>query len=234
MNPKTITIIISIIAVIIVVVIISSKKEKFTMATSLPAKCSTASVSPSSGCPSFSGHDNNLTTVNSATPAPMILTVNNLGNIETSPSLPTGSVVMWVGNTSPPTGWAFCDGASITLPDGSQFNTPDLRSRFVIGSSASNNTVTATESKLSGSSNISNYKVGDYGGEEVHLLVQAEMPSHNHTVNTYVSGSGMAGVMGNSVYPASQTLAYTLPAGQDSPHNNLPPFYTLSYIIKYM
>lgn len=48
-------------------------------------------------------------------------------DIATGPGVPSGLIVMWSGST-PPDGWALCDGS---------FGTPDLRDRFVIGSGAS-------------------------------------------------------------------------------------------------
>jgi hypothetical protein len=48
-------------------------------------------------------------------------------DIATGPGVPSGLIVMWSGST-PPDGWAICDGS---------FGTPNLRDRFVIGAGAS-------------------------------------------------------------------------------------------------
>lgn len=72
------------------------------------------------------------------------------------------------------------------------------------------------------------YALGATGGEETHTLTVAEMPRHNHALNSpTMLGSPYDG--GNSVYrvPPSQTsnAVYTISyAGGDKPHNNMPPY----------
>jgi len=76
------------------------------------------------------------------------------GKISGDGSVPRGVIVMWSGSIATiPSGWALCDGAN---------GTPDLRDRFVVGAGSS-------------------YSVGATGGENIHTLTVAEMPSHNHT-----------------------------------------------------
>lgn len=74
---------------------------------------------------------------------------------------------------------------------------------------------------------LTNRTIGDAGGEETHALTNAEMPSHTHTVDGAANTGGAAG--GGSLALSNNT---TSAAGSDSPHNNMPPFVTVNYIIK--
>lgn len=104
------------------------------------------------------------------------------------------------------------------LGDGTTtFNTPDLRARVPFG-----------------------YKAGDTyhpnmgfntGGEQTHVLTVAELASHNHN---WSGSSNSAG--GASVVPTNNGLGGVIAspsAGSDTAHNNMPPFVTTQYIIKY-
>lgn len=83
-------------------------------------------------------------------------TVNGVSNS----FFPIGSIAMWK-TTTPPTGWALCDGAN---------GTPDLRNRFIIGAG-------------------STYNPGAKGGTYNTTLSTANIPSHTHTVATSQNGS---------------------------------------------
>lgn len=72
------------------------------------------------------------------------------------------------------------------------------------------------------------YALGAEGGEETHTLTVAEMPRHNHALDSPTM-LGSPYDSGNSVYrvPPSQTsnAVYTISyAGGDKPHNNMPPY----------
>jgi len=73
-----------------------------------------------------------------------------------------GMIIMWSGVPSAiPSGWKLCDGTN---------GTPDLRNRFVIGSSAEDNAI--------------DYYVGDTGGTEFNqakiTLTYKDIPAHRH------------------------------------------------------
>lgn len=151
---------------------------------------------------------------------------------------PAGTVVAYAGVTAP-AGWLLCDGASyqrsqypalaaVLGATAASFSVPDLRGRFLMGTSAS-------------------HPRAQTGGEESHTLTEAEMPAHAHPV----IGRGLPGKWENGVGIYATNLgagsgwtsvsSYDAKApgwleakskGGGKPHNNLPPYYSISYIIK--
>jgi microcystin-dependent protein len=142
--------------------------------------------------------------------------------------VPTGAIIMWSG-TTPPSGWALCDGAS---------GRPDLRGKFVVGYS---------------NLDIDYSTIGNQSGEKKHTLTISEMPSHTHAFrDAYFLGEsgpleqGISGVLAipvgkvgannPSLFGAARYLYYrdisTNSEGLGSAQENRPPYYTLAYIIK--
>lgn len=120
--------------------------------------------------------------------------------------VPQGGIIIWSGSANNiPTGWVLCDGNN---------GTPDLRDRFVLGAGH-------------------NYAVGVTGGEEAHTLTIDEMPKHNHTTQwKSYSGGGGSGFT-DPVNPETGDLYIpTSYAGNNKSHNNMPPYYSLCYIMK--
>lgn len=130
-------------------------------------------------------------------------TVANVGGGGTGASIPTGGIIIWSGATVPD-GWALCDGTN---------GTPDLRGRFVLGSSDS-------------------HALGSTGGSEEVTLTARQLPPHFHDLEkvSSLSGSNFGIRTGNNL----GTIQYieTGPAGNGEPHPNMPPYYTLAYIMK--
>ena len=142
--------------------------------------------------------------VGSAVPAPG--TQNN--------SLPIGSIVIWSGAVvSIPGGWQLCDGTN---------GTPDLRDRFVVGARQDSGGVSMTN--VSGS-------LTKIGGEAKHTLIIAEMPAHTHSYRYwpgwYLSGNSEYGEKGG---PDDSHQTGSTGGGQ--PHNILPPYYAVCFIMK--
>lgn len=160
----------------------------------------------------------------------MTLIADKSGNIGTVASVPIGLIAMWAGSNLP-YGWGLCNGSSYTTPTGSSLQSPDLTSRFVVGAG-----------QPSQATFLNSYKIGDTGGEEYHQLTIPEMPAHTHTYNP--SGGGDGGYNGGSNWlwgVGNTSSTGGDPDHQDKdkknltlPHNNLPPYYALAYIIKYM
>lgn len=122
-------------------------------------------------------------------------------------SFVTGMIMMFTGTTAP-TGWSLCDGTN---------GTPDLRSRFIVGQGGT-------------------YSINSTGGLHEVTLTSAQMPSHEHSTN--IDGRHVIPGNGSSSYPygGGGTYASTVfnmnPTGGGQPHENLPPYYALSYIMK--
>lgn len=140
--------------------------------------------------------------------------------------LPRGSIIMWSGATVP-AGWALCDG---------QNGTPDLRGRFVIGAGASGTTNTYAGFGAAAYDRSYNFALNETGGEFAHVLSVAEMPSHRHNIHTGGnSGCTPAGrvTQWNQCddwgFKDDNIIANT---GGNEKHNNMPPYYALSYIMK--
>jgi microcystin-dependent protein len=149
---------------------------------------------------------------------------------------------MWAGALNNiPTGWGLCNGSLYGT-----IQSPDLTSRFVVGAGQS----------VTNYPYVTQYNVGDYGGEEFHQLSLSEIPSHNHNIfsgqgrsNSDYYGNGVA--VGsytsyNTNNPLTTNLNWALQGGDLNnedpntgypntlPHNNMPPYYALAYIIKYI
>ena len=144
-------------------------------------------------------------TVGSSVPAP--------GSAQNE-SLPIGSIIIWSGTVaSIPTGWQFCDGSN---------GTPDLRDRFVVGARQDSGGIAVT-----GVSGV----LTKIGGEAKHTLTIAEMPAHTHSYRWwsawYFSGSTELAAKGSY-----NDNAQTSSVGGGQPHNILPPYYALCFIMK--
>lgn len=151
-------------------------------------------------------------------------------------SLPIGSIELW-SNDVAPNGWLICDGSAISRTtysdlfdvigttfgagDGSTtFNLPNLKDRFAVGVG-------------------DNYDLGDVGGEATHTLATNEMPAHAHhdlheglsywVPGLVPSGSSMWALTASGSKSAD---VYTGNTGGGQPHNNMPPYLALHYIIK--
>src|SRR6056297_1068258 len=167
--------------------------------------------------------------------------MNTTGKVQENGNdlLPKGAIIMWSG-TSPPDGWALCDGT----------NGPDLRGRFIVGYE-NRSTIPAHSDN--------NYKtIESTGGEKNHTLTIDEMPSHNHNgatggakaiLSLQVEGMGSGTDHGHELDQADDnpTSGYTNDSdiisqsshthtiasqGGGSAHENRPPYYVLAFIIK--
>lgn len=155
--------------------------------------------------------------------------------------IPVGLVVPFAGVAFPGSApFLYCNGAAVSrttyanlfaiigttygVGDGATtFNIPDLRGRTVIGQGAGTGLTTRA--------------LGAKGGEETHVLTIAELASHVHSQHPETLrqqagvGSNSIGSPGSSNYTTA--LAGTQANGSDSPHNNMQPFLTLVYGIRF-
>lgn len=135
-----------------------------------------------------------------------------------APSVPRGTVVAWYpqDGINVPDGWAICDGT-----DG----TPDLRGRFILGNGISEEFETS-------------YIAGETGGEEEVTLTKSQLADHTHSVLiSNVTGSSTKNIIKAEHGAGSTTSIVTSGVMNNTdeigqPHNNMPPYYVLVYIMK--
>ena len=146
--------------------------------------------------------------------------------------------------TFAPLGWLMCDGQIVSIAqyetlfflvgttyggDGmTTYGIPDLRGRLPMHMSAQR-------------------PIGTMGGEASTTLFTTHLPGHTHgmvadgNVGTSAQPSGMmlardpAGVptFGNGGSPAALALGAVAPSGGGQPHDNMPPYLGLNFIIAY-
>lgn len=83
------------------------------------------------------------------------------------------------------------------------------------------------------------YTLGDYGGEAEHSLTLSEMPSHDHGIKTRNCEVKHNGSHENHIYSEKNDgslnydrTRYTDKNGYGKPHNNMPPYTVINYLIK--
>lgn len=127
--------------------------------------------------------------------------------------MPVGAIIIWSGAINAiPNGWALCDGN-----DGR----PNLKNAFVIGAG-------------------DQYSVGSVGGEAQHQLTTNELAKFNINITIPTrrnygsqSSGGTNALAREEKGGGDQNKTYgSGDVGGDQPHNNLPPYFALAYIIK--
>lgn len=170
------------------------------------------------------------------------------------PSVAPG-VMADFGGASAPFGWLICDGSVVAQASypalftaigsawntggegGGNFRLPDLRGRAAIGAGTG--------------SGLTARALAALVGEETHLLVTGEIPSHNHPVTDpghahtgnfqpiYGSGGGLApstnlsGGTHATITDAAATGVTVGNTGGGGAHNNMQPSAVVNKIIKY-
>ena len=156
---------------------------------------------------------------------------------------------MFGGNFAP-TGWALCDGQLMPISQNTALFSllgttygGDGRVTFALP-----NLQGATPMQQGQGPGLSPRYLGEVGGEQTVTLLQTEMPTHTHAVSG-VAGLGSATSPANAVwgeagigrqldliYSTAQPNTPMNPqsvqtAGGSQPHNNMPPYLCLTFII---
>jgi microcystin-dependent protein len=126
--------------------------------------------------------------------------------------IPIGTVIAYHGSQAP-SGWRLCDGNGEVTINGQQVDIPDLRGRFILGAEQ-------TDAQL-----------GSRGGYEQHKLTESEMPRHRHGYEDRNLGGRRGGVCGGRQKTNLSVIKESEETGGSEPHNNMPPYYVLTYII---
>ncbi|MGX5697340.1 phage tail protein [Agromyces soli] len=165
-------------------------------------------------------------------------------------TIPYVGEIRTVGFNFAPQGWALCEGQLMPISqntalfsllgtsyggDGkSTFALPDLRGAFAIGQGDGEG--------------LSPRWIGEQGGASAVTLITSEMPAHIHAANAVAApgstGSPVGAVWAEPRYGRSARPAYSAdPAGVelradalsvgggDLPHNNMPPYLGMYFII---
>jgi len=143
--------------------------------------------------------------------------------------VPIGSILLWSGSiASIPTNWALCNGSN---------GTPDLRNRFIVGANVDNAGVANTN--ITGSNTQT-------GGTKDAIVVDhthsVSDPGHVHSITGTIFSQTFGpniGVGASSTYSKvnpntnSATTGISVNStGQSGSNANLPPYYTLAYIMR--
>ncbi len=143
-----------------------------------------------------------------------------------------GEIVMWAGDELPRYA-LWCDGATYNIGEYPQlyavikhlygsaspttFRVPDLRGRVVVGAGQG--------------SNLTERDINDAGGREMVQLSAAELPAHQHG---FVAGADVGNTQGGSgggTGGFANASGATSTAGGNQPHENMPPYRALNFII---
>lgn len=165
--------------------------------------------------------------------------------------LPVGTIIQHANNI-PIDGWLVCDGSSLLINDykllydmigttynliesnekqsftNETFNLPNFGGRVALGCN-------------------NKYVIGKIGGEESHVLLTSEIPSHTHTTNNSgygllrmsepdeinTSGSNLNAVTGEPDLHTSPQSVVINNTGGNQAHNIMQPYLVVNYLIKY-
>jgi len=135
-------------------------------------------------------------------------------------AIPKGGIIAWNG-TTPPEGWAICDGNN---------GRPDLRGKFILGLNLAG--ASTPDKDENGQQPLTINTPGKKGGREKVKLIESEMPKHSHIGAMFNSRNEGGWVSGRDAEAGRRENVKVSETGGDQPHDNMPPYYVLAYIIK--
>jgi len=155
-----------------------------------------------------------------------------------------------VGFNFAPTGWAQCDGQLLPISQNTALFSL-LGTQF-----GGNGTTNFALPNMQGSapvdqgqgSGLSPYFIGQSGGQSTHTLLSTEMPSHTHVPQALAANGDQTSPGPATTWAESKVGRQSLPlyaasgassmspsalslTGGSQPHNNLPPYLTMNFII---
>jgi microcystin-dependent protein len=174
--------------------------------------------------------------------------LSSINNIQYPPpvngEVPIGGIIMWSGtNATLPTNWAICDGGKYgTAPN--QIDAPDLRGRFVMGATYATGTTRYTTPSGGTAGPTTNpsdatpqvcpaYAVGASGGQQNVTLDINQIPPHSHKYSQPITTT-TSGVADNPTIKPGLSIEDTTIVGGGQSHNNVPQYYVLAYIIRFI
>ena len=176
-----------------------------------------------------------------------LLTNIQAGQVQGNSIFVSGMIILWSGTiASIPTGFVLCDG---------QFNTPDLRDKFIIGARQDNSGVAKSnvEGSLtqSGGSKDATIVSHDHTVDHNHGFTTGNDGVHAHDYQVRLSNRNLDDDEGNLTTNTTTTTNTTDTAGShnhtgttnnsnpttsttgsSSTNANLPPYFALAYIMK--
>jgi microcystin-dependent protein len=157
---------------------------------------------------------------------------------------------LFAGNFAP-RNWAFCNGQIMAISQNTAlfsilgttfggngqttFALPDFRGRFPVGPGQG--------------PGLTNHDLGEVSGSETVTLSTAQMPLHTHTIAVNQNGGTSSNPVNNYLAGGQDATANPIPgyassavggnlnaaavgaSGSSQPHNNMPPYLGINYII---
>lgn len=195
------------------------------------------------------------TTAEATRSTPGLMTATDktkLDNIDARGNIPIGGIIMWSGNERDvPLNWEICAGGTYTY-NGETKTIPDLRGRFVMGSTANQLVQIDDQDECTTAKEVIQAKAGDttityremsgFSGKPVHGNVKKHLPNHGHPISMVYSTSEVKNISNGTGYSVKNKI-YNTDNAVNVTYNEfgnqtkvsyytLPSFYVLAFIIR--